>query len=744
VGVFRVASGAIGPGELVVMVSYANKVYKPMRTIARQVGRIPRAMARAERIAEVLAADEVLEERPGAYIGPPAKGALTLDSVSFSYEPDRPALLNVSLEIGAGTKLALVGRSGAGKSTVAALIARFYDPDSGRVLIDGRDVRDCSLTWLRRQVGLVLQDTVLFSGTVAENIAYGVDTTRDQVESAAKAAGAHGFISQLPGGYDTDLGPRGVGLSGGQRQRIAIARTILRDPAILILDEPTTGLDAESEAEVLDGLSSLMRGRTAVIISHSPQLLDRADRAVAIEDGRIVSEISAERDGDIAEVARSLLRRTATGDVPHPRRRPRIPAAPSGGAPLPLDPALPQLPLLLDPEAMAPFLQRSLGPDAPFSDLRVHHVRYASRKKLVVRYDVGLNGRRYDAVAMIAARPYLARRAEKPKNVALARLVDGRSPTPMPLHYEPELDALIQWYPLDLELPALAEPPARLLSELVAGGASLRDVSGDPVTLGYRPRRRAVLRVGAHVLKIYARQEDFAAATIGLRAAGRLQGLRTPTLEGDLPTRLVTMQPRLSGSPPSRATSYAREAGELLCALHAAWAPVAAPDAALEAALPAALPAHQLATAESSSRFVASILPALGVRLEALLRQLEATMPSTDRLVPSHGDFSARQLLVTPKHVSVVDWDAMRLAPPALDPATYAAHLVFGGPGDLDEASEVLEKLLEGYGGRPPGLSWYLATAILRHSRYPFRCFDEHWPERIEGMVAASEAALRS
>jgi hypothetical protein len=343
---------------------------------------------------------------------------------------------------------------------------------------------------------------------------------------------------------------------------------------------------------------------------------------------------------------------------------------------------------------------------------------------------------------MIAARPYLARRAEKPKNVALARLVDGRSPTPMPLHYERELDALIQWYPLDLELPALAEPPARLLAELVAGGASLRDVSGDPATLGYRPRRRAVVRVGEHVLKIYARQEDFAAAIAGLLAAGGLEGLRTPALEGDLPARLVTMQRLLSGSPPSRAAAVAKEAGELLCVLRADWA-VAPPEAALDAGLPLALPAHQLATAESSSRFVAALVPALESRLQALLRDLEASMPSIDRLVPSHGDFSARQLLVTPDGLAVVDWDAMRLAPPALDPATYAAHLVFGGPGDLDEASEVLEELLEGYGVRPPGLSWYLATAILRHSRYPFRCFDAHWPERIEGMVAASEAALR-
>jgi ATP-binding cassette subfamily B protein len=760
VGVFRVSSGAIGSGELVLMVAYATKVYKPLRTIARELSRIAHSMARAERIMEILATDDVLEERPGAYDGPRARGALELDSVSFSYEPDRHALVNASLRIDAGTKLALVGRSGAGKSTVAALIARFYDPTSGRVLVDGRDLRDCSLAWVRRQVGLVLQDTVLFSGTVADNIAYGIEAGQDEIEAAAKAAGAHGFISQLPDGYETELGPRGVGLSGGQRQRIAIARTILRDPAILILDEPTTGLDAESEAEVLEGLFGLMGGRTTVIISHSPRLLETADRALSIEDGRIVREISPvptvriengriareispARHADIGVTARKVLRTLADKLLLPEGEPPRtLPARAPRGASVQNDPALPHLPVLLDRDAMAPFLHRSLGPDAPFPDVRIHYVRYRPGTKAVVHYDVGLDGRRYDAVAMIAAHGRLARRAERPENVALARLVDGRSPAPMPLHYEPELDALIQWYPLDLDLPALAEPPARVLDELKAAGVRLGDVGGEPATLRYKPRRRAVLRVGEHVLKMYAKQEDFDAATAALRAAGSLRGVRTPALGGDLPARLLTVQPLLSGSPPTGAADVARETGELLSDLQAAWAPVAPPEAALEAGLAAVLPSQHLAEAEASARLVAGITPALRARVEALLRDLEANVPRIDHLVLSHGDFSARQLLVTSDGLAVVDLDAMCLAPAAFDPATYAAHLVSGGPDDLAEARKVLEELLEGYGGRPPGLEWYLATCILRHSTYPFRYLDEHWPQRVEGMVTAAEAAL--
>ena len=394
---------------------------------------------------------------------------------------------------------------------------------------------------------------------------------------------------------------------------------------------------------------------------------------------------------------------------------------------------------------MAPFLHRSLGPDAPFPEVRVHHVRYVPEAKLVVHYDVGLDGRRYDAVAMIAAQPYLARRAEKPKNLALARLVDGRSPAPMPLHYEPELGALIHWYPLDLELPALAEPPNRLVDELEAAGASLGAVGGDPTTLGYKPRRRAVLRVGEHVLKIYARQHEFVAAIAGLQAGASLRGVRTAELEGHLPARLVTVQTLLAGAHPARPAAVAREVGELLGELQTAWAPVDALKAldvqAPQVGVSTALPSQQLALAEASATYVAAILPPLRGQLDALLRRLEAAIPSIDRLVLSHGDFTARQLLVRREGLAVIDLDAMRLAPAALDPATYAAYLVFG-PDDLDKASEVLDELLAGHGGRPPGLSWYLSTSILQQAGRPFRYFEEHWPDRVEGMVTAAEVAL--
>src|SRR3954454_20030154 len=336
-GAVRTASGSISVGDLVVIAHYARRMYRPLSDLAKQSTRVSRNMARAERVAEVLGADDVLEDRAGAYAAGRAKGDVELRDVSFQYETGRPVLEGVSLSFPAGSRIAVVGPSGAGKSTVGALIARFYDPTAGQVLIDGRDARDCSLDWLRDQVGILLQDTVLFTGTVAENLAYGREAPREDILRAARAADAEDFISALPGGFDGKLGPQGIGLSGGQRQRIGIARVLLRDPPILVLDEPTTGLaavrphppplpvlaepttglDAASEAQVMDGLSALMRGRTTILITHSMALARSADHVVVIERGRIAQEGSPEQ---LLEVP-GAFRRLAAEQGLVPRRR---------------------------------------------------------------------------------------------------------------------------------------------------------------------------------------------------------------------------------------------------------------------------------------------------------------------------------------------------------------------------------------------------------------------------------------
>ena len=295
-GVVSVAQGRISPGTLVVFVAYSGKLYKPLRDIARQTTRWARTMARLERIGEILRCDEVLEERRGrsARGSRPATGDIRLENVWFRYDPGRWAIRDVDLQIPAGKTVAVVGASGAGKSTVGALVARFYDPTLGRVLFDGRDARECPLDWLREQVGVLQQDTLLFSGTIRENIAYGREAASWRIAECVELAGAADFIAKLPEGLDTLLGPGGGGLSGGQRQRIGVARVLLRDPPVLVLDEPTTGLDADSERRVLDGVFSLMSGRTTLVVTHSMPLARRADVVVVMSGGRITEVGSPE------------------------------------------------------------------------------------------------------------------------------------------------------------------------------------------------------------------------------------------------------------------------------------------------------------------------------------------------------------------------------------------------------------------------------------------------------------------
>ena len=295
-GVLSVADGRITPGDLVVVVAYTNKLYKPLKDIAKQASRAARALARLERIAEILASDMMLTD--GTHVSTPdhrADGTIELDYVFFRYTAERSALEGVTLHVPSGSRLALVGESGAGKSTVGALVARFYDPLHGAVRIDGRDAREWPLRWVRDQVGVLLQDTILFSGSVRDNIAYGTDADLADVEEAARSAGALSFIEALPDGFDTLLGPGGLGLSGGQRQRIGIARVLLRDPPVLVLDEPTTGLDADSEAQVMAGLNRLIVGRTTILITHSMALARNADRVAVMANGRVVEYGPPER-----------------------------------------------------------------------------------------------------------------------------------------------------------------------------------------------------------------------------------------------------------------------------------------------------------------------------------------------------------------------------------------------------------------------------------------------------------------
>jgi subfamily B ATP-binding cassette protein MsbA len=286
----EIAAGRLSAGEFTAFIAALFMMYAPAKKLSRVNADLQQAMAAAERIFEILDSHNEVQERPGAMPLPRFAQRIEFRDVQFAYggAPGR-TLDGVTFSVGAGQMLAIVGRSGAGKTTLVNLMPRFYDVTAGSIAVDGRDVRDVTLASLRSQIAIVTQETVLFDDTIAANIAYGrPDASPHEIEAAARAAHAHEFIAQLDGGYHALIGERGHRLSGGQRQRIAIARAILRDSPILILDEATSSLDAESEMLVQDALSNLMRNRTSFVIAHRLSTVRRADAIVVLERGRIV------------------------------------------------------------------------------------------------------------------------------------------------------------------------------------------------------------------------------------------------------------------------------------------------------------------------------------------------------------------------------------------------------------------------------------------------------------------------
>lgn len=286
-----VINGSITAGSLVAFLTYAVNISNPIKRLSRVIGNIQKALAAAQRVFDVLDLPEIIKNAPDAKVLPPVKGNVRFENVSFAYNSGDEVLNNISFDVKPGEMIAFVGPSGAGKSTIASLLPRFYDVTSGEILIDGQDIRKVTLNSLREQVGIVPQETVLFNGTVYDNILYGrLDATAEEVEAAAKAANAHNFIMSLSDGYQTMLGDRGVNISGGQRQRISIARAILKNPQILILDEATSALDTESERVVQEALDRLMIGRTSFVIAHRLSTIKNADKIMVLEKGRLVEQ----------------------------------------------------------------------------------------------------------------------------------------------------------------------------------------------------------------------------------------------------------------------------------------------------------------------------------------------------------------------------------------------------------------------------------------------------------------------
>ncbi len=310
-GTQRVLEGSLSPGQLLVFLAYVQGFYRPLRTLSKMTERMAKATACGQRVLEVLEREPEIRDIPGAITLPRVEGRVTLRNVSLSYDGKTPVLKRIDLDVRPREKVALVGPTGVGKSTLLALIPRFYDPQEGEILLDGVPIRSLQLKFLRRQISLLAQDPVILGDSVRDNIAYGAlgregpPPGQEEIELAARAARAHEFILQLPHGYDTVVGERGATLSGGQRQRIAIARALLRQAPVLLLDEPMTGLDPISERDVLEAIETLAAGRTTLVVAHHLNTVLHADRIVFLRNGSIVEQGTHEgllaRGGPYAE-----------------------------------------------------------------------------------------------------------------------------------------------------------------------------------------------------------------------------------------------------------------------------------------------------------------------------------------------------------------------------------------------------------------------------------------------------------
>jgi ATP-binding cassette, subfamily B, bacterial len=294
IGILHVRNGSLSLGSLLLVISYLGQLYGPLRSVTKKISDVQSSLAGAERAFAVLDETPDVNDRPGARGMDRATGAIEFRHVTFGYSAGHPVLHDVSFRAPAGARVGIAGATGAGKTTLLTLMTRFYDPSSGEILIDGTDLRELKLTDLRNQFAIVHQDPVLFSTSLAENILYGrPGASQADVEAAARAANAHDFIVQLPDGYDTLVGERGMRLSGGERQRVALARAFLKDAPVLLLDEPTSSVDVKTESMIIEALDRLMVGRTTFMIAHRLSALERCDILLEVADGRVTTRAGA-------------------------------------------------------------------------------------------------------------------------------------------------------------------------------------------------------------------------------------------------------------------------------------------------------------------------------------------------------------------------------------------------------------------------------------------------------------------
>jgi ABC-type multidrug transport system fused ATPase/permease subunit len=730
-GVWLVDRNAITIGTLVLFILVLGNMFKPARKIISEWYKIGKVYASVERIDDLLDRRVMVEDLPDAVEAPELQGHLRFNHVGFTYPAEhadgttaasRPTVLeDIDFEVAPGEVVSLVGPSGAGKSTVAQLIPRLYDPDQGEVLIDGIAIRNITLASLRSQVSLVLQETILLAGSVAENIAYGIEgATQEDVEAAAKLANAHDFILELPDGYETNLGERGSTLSGGQRQRLAIARAFIRRAPLLILDEPTTGLDHESAEIVVDALAELMRGKTTVVISHDPGLIQRSDRILTVSGGRIVESNRPDKtkkqapalSGTVAKKRRRALDKAVVAPVATGTRK-RVPMLVES-----IHKRLPGLVKAMDETFVADQVANHLlatgasvdGADVGKVWLREDGTCTLSYRLRVVSASGGSSehtvlGRVLDSDD--AASEYVQH--------SVRRMTEMRAGVSGPWQESSAVATgaglALHPFPIDPALPTLipATNPS-VVSNLVKFSGIEELPTAETV---HHPREGAcVLRYrfpGTDMYgKVYGDDSGDAIAR-NLKALTRgpdgmlLEGpvryprpvvysaslrlLITEALPGAplVPSLLKSI---LSDTPPrtvkeNKAQTDAlrdavRVSAEALAALHTTTAPASVHSMS-----------DDLAGLRRELDVVGTVWPEVADDLRGRVDGLFWNAPDVPNLVLSHGDFTPSQVLIEGGSAAIVDLDTLCWADPALDLGRYLAHL------------DVLATKLSGHDARP-------------------------------------------
>lgn len=733
-GLWLINQATITVGMLLMFIVLIQNMFKPTRKIIKEWNTFGKVFASIERIGELLDRTVAVTNAPNAVTAPPFRGQIAFEDVSFAYQPDlldeeaeddsqtRQALHNVNFTVTPGEVLAIVGHTGAGKSTIIQLLPRLYDPNVGRICIDGRDLRDFTLESLRAQMSMVLQETILFNGTVAENIAYGrAEASREEIINAAIRANAHEFIEKLPDGYDTMLGERGANLSGGQRQRLAIARAFVRNAPILILDEPTTGLDTASAELVLLALRTLMKGKTTIIVSHDFKLVRQADQIVVIQEGRIAQQGSH----------RTLLRAHGLyaelyfrqfGTLEHEERERTEPAFDLLRSPL-VQQRLPGLAIAFDETMMAQRLQATLFGAAsqrytlerctPGKATYLHNEGCTLRYELVVKE----HSQHSTFTALVLARVFpgglqgqsMAERYLQEKVRPLVAAMQDRpetAPFPNMAALFPELPMVLHVFPVDGELPSLVQTtdPTYMLALLRSAMPAVRDqqltLERCQVDLGHYGRQhRCVLRytIDGHWTatqepsqqQIYGKVSadgrgelvDQALTLLHqrLRQSNSATTFRVPNTLGYYPELNLILLDAVPGQTQLSALLKGATATGTLT-LNQALTTAAHMAARLHLS---EIQLGRLRTLKSevdelqeACQITRQLTPALALHLQELLNRLKPYLGQpTLPYCFSHGDFTHTQLIFEGTTGGLVDFDTICQAEPALDLGQFTAYL---------------------------------------------------------------------